>query len=55
MKLDKEYSTMYLREKDYLVNKGIKPTFSKWVENIKIYKFEKTEELFIALAEFYKK
>lgn len=55
MKLDKEYQTCYLKEKDYLINKGVNPTFSKWVDGIKIYKFEKTEKLFIALAEFYKK
>ena len=55
MKLDKEYQTMYLREKDFLKSKGINHTFSKWVDGVKIYKFEKTEELFTTLAEFYKK
>lgn len=55
MKLDKEYQTMYIREKDYLIDKGISPTFSKWVDGVKVFKFEKTQELFVALAEFYKK
>lgn len=54
MKLDKEYRTCFFREVEYLRSKGIYPSFSKWEEDTKIYKFAKTKELFLALAEFYK-
>lgn len=53
MKLDKEYQTVYLMEKDYLIKNGITPSFMKIVEGIKIYKFTKTPELFYCLAKFY--
>ena len=52
---DKEYATTFLREKDYLEDKGINFTFKKTNEyGLKVYKYEKTEELFLALAEYYK-
>ena len=52
---DKEYATTFLREKDYLEEKGINFTFKKTNEyGLKVYKYEKTEELFRALAEYYK-
>ena len=55
MKLDKEYGTCYFREVEYLKSKGIKPSFSKWEGDTKFYKFTKTKELFLALAEYYDK
>ena len=39
MKLDKEYRTCFFREVEYLRSKGIYPSFWKWEENTKIYKF----------------
>lgn len=53
MKLDKEYQTMYLREKDYLKTKGIYPSFVKEKDSIRIYKYTKTAELFECLKIFY--
>lgn len=55
MKLDKEYGTCYLREVNYLKSKGIKWSFVKTEDNTRIYKFTKTKELFLALAEYYDK
>lgn len=53
IKLDKEYQTMFLREKDYLKKKGIYPSFIKEVDSVKIYKYTKTPQLFEALRIFY--
>lgn len=52
-KYDKEYSTQYSPEKDYLLKNGIKPTFVKVVEGVTIYKYTKTAELFKLLSFFY--
>lgn len=52
---DKEYSTMFFQEVDYLTSIGIIHSFSKTNEyGKKIYKYEKTVDLFKALVEFYK-
>lgn len=52
---DKEYSTQWRREVKFLENKGINYTYAK--KNFKYpiirYKYTKTPELFLALAEFY--
>jgi hypothetical protein len=49
-----EYSTERLKELDFLASKGIKYVFAKTSEKgIRIYKYKKTKELFLALAEFY--
>ena len=53
MKFDKEYATQWSVEVDYLSTKGIKPVFIKRDCHIRTYKFTKTEELFLALTEFY--
>lgn len=53
IKLDKEYQTMFLREKDYLKEQGIYPSFKKEIDGIKIYKYTKTPQLFEALRIFY--
>lgn len=52
-KFDKEYSTQYKKEVEYLESKGILYTFVKNVNNISTYKYQKTSELFSALMSFY--
>ena len=52
-KYDKEYSTQYTPEKDYLCDLGIKPTFIKIINNVTTYKYKKTSELFKHLELFY--
>lgn len=53
MKLDKEYSTMFFKEVEYLKSVGVKHSFSKYIDGIKIYKYSKTPQLFKALFDFY--
>ena len=52
---DKEYSTQWRREVQFLEDKGINYTFAKKHFKYPIirYKYTKTPELFLALAEFY--
>lgn len=52
-KFDKEYSTQYTPEKDYLLDVGIKPSFVKVINGVTTYKYTKSPELFSALAVFY--
>ena len=54
-KYDKEYSTQYTPEKEYLLSKGIRPSFVKVINEVTTYKYEKTSELFKYLKEFYSK
>ena len=54
-KFDKEYSTQYTPEKEYLRSIGIKPSFVKTINEVTTYKYEKTSMLFKALAIFYAK
>ena len=54
-KYDKEYSTQHTPEKEYLLNKGIKPSFVKEINGVTTYKYTKTSELFLALVSFYAK
>ena len=51
-KFDKEYSTQYTPEKEYLLSKEIKPSFVKIIEGVTTYKYTKTPELFQALVSF---
>ena len=53
---DKEYSTQWRREVKFLEAKGINYTYAKRHYKYPIikYKYTKTPELFLALAEFYK-
>lgn len=53
---DKEYSTQWRREVEFLEAKGIKYVFAKkhYKYHVTKYKYTKTPELFLALAEFYK-
>lgn len=53
VKFDKEYSTQFLKEVDYLNSKGIKPAFDKTINGVNTYKYTKTKTLFKALVEFY--
>lgn len=52
---DSEYMTEWVREVRYLADKGIRYTFVRKTPNynIKQYKYTKTPELFVALADFY--
>lgn len=52
-RFDKEYSTQYTPEKEYLMKKGIVPSFVKVIEGVTTYKYTKTPELFLALVSFY--
>ena len=52
-KYDKEYSTQFSPEKDYLLSKGIKPSFTKVINNVTTYKYTKTSDLFKELAILY--
>ena len=52
-KFDKEYSTQYKEEVEYLEKLGIRYTFVKNINNISTYKYTKTSELFNALGIFY--
>lgn len=52
-KFDKEYSTQYTPEKEYLLRKGIRPSFVKEMSGVTTYKYTKTSELFSALVSFY--
>lgn len=54
-KFDKEYSTQYTPEKDYLLSKGIKPSFVKVINGTTTYKYTKTSNLFQELVFFYSK
>lgn len=54
-KFDKEYSTQYTPEKEYLFSIGIKPSFVKIIDGVTTYKYTKTSELFTALVFFYSK
>lgn len=52
-KFDKEYSTQWIEEKDWLSNHGIKHSFVKKINGIDTFKYTKTLELFRYLADFY--
>ena len=52
-KFDKEYSTQYTPEMEYLRKKGIFPSFVKVIDDVTTYKYTKTSMLFQALALFY--
>ena len=52
---DKEYSTQWVAEMQWLRSQGIRYSFVKTIDKITTYKYEKTSELFKALAIFYAK
>lgn len=43
-KYDKEYSTQYSPERDFLLINGIKPTFVKVINGVTTYKYTKSAE-----------
>lgn len=59
---DMEYATQWRKERDFLTDRGIRPTFTKLTDyvidgesfTVKTYKYKKTAALFNALANFYK-
>lgn len=53
---DKEYSTQWRREVKFLEDRGVPYIYAKrhYKYPVVKYKYEKTPELFLALAEFYK-
>lgn len=51
-KFDKEYSTQYTPEKEYLLKNGIAPTFVKVINGVTTYKYTKTAQLFKLLSFF---
>lgn len=52
-KFDKEYSTQFTPEKEYLLQNGITPSFIKTINEVTTYKYTKTSELFRLLTIFY--
>jgi len=52
-KFDKEYSTQWKLEVEYLEKVGIRYVFVKEINGISTYKYTKTLELFNALGFFY--
>ena len=52
-KKDNEYSTQYYEEMKFLKSKGIRYTFAKPIKGVNTYKYKRTKELFLALAEYY--
>lgn len=52
-KYDKEYSTQYVPEVEYLKQYGIRYTFVKKVNGVSTYKYDKTPKLFGVLFLFY--
>lgn len=53
VKIDQEYATQYIPEKQYLWGCNVRPTFIKVINGVTTYKYEKTPELFSALVKFY--
>ena len=52
-KKDNEYSTQYFSEMMFLRGKGIRYDFAKTIDGLNTYKYKRTKELFLALAEYY--
>ena len=54
-KFDNEYQTDYPIEVAYLREQNIRYSFVKVINGVTVWKYEKTEELGLALAKFWKK
>jgi hypothetical protein len=52
-KFDKEYSTQYIPEMQFLLKNGVRYTFVKKINEITTYKYTKNSKLFKLLSEFY--
>ena len=53
IKIDQEYSCVWYEEFDYLMKHNLRYTFVKTINNVTTWKFKKTEQLFLLLADFY--
>lgn len=53
IKIDQEYSCVWYEEFDYLIKHGLMYTFVKTIDGVTVWKFKKTERLFLILADFY--
>lgn len=53
IKVDREYNCVWIEEFNYLTEHGIRYTFVKTVNGTTIWKFNKDENLFHTLADFY--
>jgi len=53
IKVDREYNCVWYEEFDYLIKHGLRYTFVKTINNVTTWKFKKTEQLFLSLADFY--
>ena len=54
-KYDKEYSTQYLPEVEYLKKCGVRYTFVKVINDVPTYKYTKSPQLFRLLEIFYER
>lgn len=52
-KFDKEYSTQWVEEMQWLKKRGVKYSFVKTINGITTYKYKKTSHLFGLLTLFY--
>lgn len=53
-KFDKEYSTQYIKEVNFLEDNGIHYVFVKKIDGLSTYKYTKDFKLFKYLSVFYK-
>lgn len=54
IKIDHEYSCVWIDEFNWLTQHGIKYTFVKIIDGVTVWKFQKNERLFRTLANFYR-
>lgn len=54
IKFDREYSTTYVKEKQFLDICGVRYAFVKTVNGATTFKYKKTPYLFECLSKFYK-
>lgn len=52
-KFDKEYATQFNKEKEFLLQHNISPSFVKVINEVTTYKYTKSAELFKLLSIFY--
>jgi len=53
-RFDKEYSSQFTKEMEYLRDNGVRYNFVKSIDGISTYKYTKNETLFNLLAQFYR-
>ena len=54
LKFDKEYSTTFIKEKQFLDDCGIRYEFVKKMDGKTVFKYKKTSYLFDCLSRFYR-